>query len=92
MTRRGRVYTPESTQLYEQTVRDAYGDGPKFTGPVAVSIVLAVDHTRVLVCDEKWSSPLRGDIDNYAKAILDGLQPEAFDNDRQVTLLVVEKS
>ena len=36
-------------------------------------------------------SPLLGDIDNYAKSILDGLNGVAFDDDKQVRYLKVVK-
>ncbi len=36
-------------------------------------------------------SKLRGDVDNYAKSILDGLNGVAFQDDKQVHILNVEK-
>lgn len=41
----------------------------------------------------KLKATVTGDVDNYAKAILDGLQGDsgAFDNDRSVWELVVQK-
>lgn len=35
---------------------------------------------------------LRGDLDNYCKAQLDGMQGAAFDNDRQVSEVVARKT
>lgn len=90
MTRRGRTYTPKATLEAEQRIRDAYS-GPLFTGPVAIQMFFYSDHTEVAIYEEEWTSPLRGDIDNYIKTILDGLQGKAFDNDRQVVSVSAEK-
>lgn len=77
--RRG-TYTPKETRAYEELVAwHARRARVRFSEPVHVSIRL-------------WSEkPLRGDIDNYAKSILDGLQlGEAIENDRQVVLLTIQ--
>lgn len=84
MTRRGHVFTPKTTLEYEQRIADAYS-GPNWDGPVCVEIDYWGDHQVITIRNavvEK--SPLRGDIDNYLKATLDGLQKCAFENDRQV--------
>lgn len=75
--RRSYIYTPESTVEYERTValfsRQHY---PKpVQGPVAVTVRIYMG------CRG------RGDIDNYVKAILDGLNGVAFQDDRQVVHL-----
>lgn len=84
--RRGRVFTPEATLLAEQVVREAY-DGPLFEGPVAIQIHYGSDHTSIHIESvEGWEneSRLRGDIDNYVKLTLDGLNGVAFTDDKQV--------
>jgi Holliday junction resolvase RusA-like endonuclease len=91
MTRRGRTYTPKATLEAEQRIRDAYS-GPLFTGPVAMYVTFEKDHTEVTIRPADWTSGLRGDIDNYVKTILDGLQGKAFDNDRQVVHLQAAKA
>lgn len=90
MTRRGRTYTPQATLEYEQHVRDSY-DGPLHEGPVQLHVELSPTQTLVTIEDAAWSSPLRGDIDNYLKSLLDGLQSVAFNNDRQVVFVTVDK-
>ena len=90
--RRGRVFTPEQTLAFEKAVRDAY-DGDCATNPVALTIALYKDRFTVTVTeyDTLKPSPLRGDIDNYAKAILDGLNGVAYTDDKLVYKLQVIK-
>ena len=90
MTRRGRVYTPETTYLHQNLIRDSY-KGPLFTDSVEVLVDFDPEWTEITVRDYEYTSPLRGDIDNYLKAVLDGLQPVAFENDRQVMSVWMEK-
>src|SRR5262245_17741489 len=78
--RTGHSYTPKKTKEAEKRIKELY-DGPKFTGPIAVSIGLTSEETVVHIIDAEWDSPLRGDIDNYVKLVLDGLQGVAFEND-----------
>lgn len=94
MTRRGRVYTPEETLQYEDLVRTAYKaqDGELYDGPVRISVRLTNEATHISVQPTYLAkSPLRGDIDNYLKSIMDGLQGAAFNNDRQVVALYAVK-
>jgi Holliday junction resolvase RusA-like endonuclease len=95
MTRYGRAYTPKATHIFENAVADGwnknywYGDSP-----IAIQIVLDKDTFTVTISEYKAStptSPLRGDIDNYAKSILDGLNGVAFKDDSQVRSLEVTK-
>jgi crossover junction endodeoxyribonuclease RusA len=79
---KGRWYTPRSTIEFEEHVAwVARAQRTRFgDDPVRVSI-------------EIWTQrSLRGDLDNYAKSILDGLQKGGlFNNDRQVVGLDVQK-
>lgn len=90
MTRRGKAYTPKPTLEFEQKVRDQY-DGPLWDVPVLVEIELDTDGFAVLITDAEdyeltmplsmMTQPqrrkhLRGDLDNYVKAIMDGLQSQ----------------
>ncbi len=95
MTRYGRAYTPKATHIFENAVADGwnknywYGDSP-----IAIQIVLDKDTFTVTISEYKAAtptSPLRGDIDNYAKSILDGLNGVAFKDDSQVRSLEVTK-
>mgnify|MGYP006268278319 CR=1 FL=1 len=95
MSRRGRAYTPKATHIFENAVASGwnknywYGDSP-----IAIQIVLGKDWFDVTISEyksENEKSPLRGDIDNYAKSILDGLNGVAFTDDSQVRSLEVVK-
>jgi Holliday junction resolvase RusA-like endonuclease len=95
MTRYGRAYTPKATHIFENAVAAGwnknywYGDSP-----IAIQIVLDKDGFTVTIGEHKTDtpkSPLRGDIDNYAKSILDGLNGVAFKDDSQVRSLTVVK-
>lgn len=82
--RRGRVFTPEKTLEAEAVIRDAW-DGPMFENPVSIDIVFDAEQTIVTVTE--WSgtkSKLRGDLDNYIKTLMDGLNGVAWLDDKQV--------
>ncbi len=87
MTRRGRVYTPietiEAEELYAETIAGKY---EQFEGPVTVILKFSKDNTYVQICSAgDWKSPLRGDLDNYIKLALDGIQRAGLiKNDKQV--------
>jgi len=57
----------------------AAAKGRVFFGDIAISI-------KLYFSDRKF-----GDIDNYAKSILDGMQEVIFDNDKQVAKLHIER-
>ena len=90
--RRGRVFTPIQTLEFERLVNEAY-DGFCAEKQVALSISLYKDKFTVTVTeyDTLEPSPLRGDIDNYAKSILDGLNGVAYTDDKLVYKLQVTK-
>ena len=90
--RRGRVFTPEQTLEFERSIRDAY-DGPLAEHPVDLTIALYKNKFRVVITEytDYPKSGLRGDIDNYAKAILDGLNGVAYTDDKLVKRLLITK-
>lgn len=78
---KGRTYTPKRTVTYEQHVAAAALEAklPKIQGPVCINVAF-------------WCEPQRGglsDLDNYLKALLDGLK-DSF-NDRQVEGIVANR-
>jgi Holliday junction resolvase RusA-like endonuclease len=85
ITRRGR-FTPGKVKAFEKRVgAEALGDmahrsiqAQAFDGPVNVQATFHL----------KTSS---GDLDNYVKALLDGMNGLVFDDDTQVVHLVVAK-
>ena len=87
MSRKGRVYTPAKTVSAEEEYSIAVGDdAPIFEGPVRVELTFNVDSTMVTIIPAgDWKSPLRGDLDNYIKLALDGIQRAGIIvNDSQV--------
>ena len=93
MSRRGRVFTPERTKIFEDKVADSWAHeiNATFLGPVSVEIELHKDYFVVTIVEYKGDekNPMRGDIDNYAKSILDGLNKVAYEDDKQVRSLKV---
>jgi crossover junction endodeoxyribonuclease RusA len=91
------AYTPEKTVEYEKKVglcalkalREA--SGKKLEGNVRVMIELGEKETVVRVFGQSMEphTKTRGDLDNYAKSILDGMQGVLFDDDRQVSYLEI---
>lgn len=91
MGRNGRVYTPKATLEAEEELLADY-DGPLFEGPIEVQMIFYPDRSVITINDwPRTPSPLRGDIDNYSKLVLDGLGGVAFPNDRQVMAIVAAK-
>lgn len=98
---RPRMYTPAKTMAWERQVakacRAAMGVSEASSHPWSVRIVILC---RV---PQSWSKrrqeaalaqsevPGKPDLDNVAKAILDGCNGIAYADDKQVTRLVVEK-
>ena len=90
--RRGRVFTPQRTLDAEAAIAAAW-DGPKFDGPVKLKVVFHYDSMEVTV--EKYpdgGSRLRGDVDNYLKTVMDGLNGIAWEDDKQVFAVEAEKT
>lgn len=88
----GVTYTPKATADYEKAIAAAY-TGPKFEGPVEVEVRF-FDYgfsLRVQSLDDGARSKLRGDLDNYVKAVQDGLNGVAYVDDRQIVALWAEK-
>lgn len=85
----GHTFVDKDTKADEAAVRAAY-DGPKFTGPVRVRI--SVFKPLKSVKEDEWHPfTEKPDADNIAKAVLDGLNGVAFEDDAQVIDLEVRK-
>lgn len=97
-TRQGRVYTPKETVSFERTVGQiaAQHFPEPFSGPVSVTIRATFEPP------QSWSKKKttehihrphtqRPDLDNCAKAILDGLNRIAWADDGQVAEITVSK-
>ena len=88
MTSSGRAYTPKATKDFEAALLAEY-TGPVFNGPVSMTVELQPDRFLVVLEDSPITRQVglgRGDLDNFAKALGDGLQGEggAFADDKQV--------
>jgi len=91
----GHTYTPKETLEYEKEIASIY-NGPKFAeGPIWISLIFDKDKIIVKIREmdaETTSSKLRGDIDNYAKSVLDALNGVAFTDDKQIMRLDLRKT
>ena len=90
MTRRGRVFTPQETLEAERIIAEQY-NGPIFEGPIALIISYGNDHQQITIMPLTTfdnESKLRGDLDNYIKLTSDALNGIAFQDDRQIKLIV----
>lgn len=91
MTRYGRVFTPATTLQAEAIIAQAW-NGPKYEGLVEVDCVFTPEGTTVIVTPvDGTQSKLRGDIDNYVKLLMDGLNGVAWLDDKQVIVVRAEK-
>ena len=91
MTRRGRVYTPARTIESEDIIRTAY-TGPKYEGDVMLVCTFNKDGIAInLQPLADGTTKLRGDLDNYIKLLMDGLNGVAWKDDKQVTVIVGTK-
>lgn len=90
------AYTPAATRNAEKLIKEAFEDAfdrELFTGPIAVTVEMHNDHfvIEIVDCDDYENRKLRGDVDNYAKTILDSLNEVAWDDDSQIVKLTMEK-
>ena len=102
VTRSGHAYTPNDTTTYEGIVRSEYqmqvGDVPPYLGPVVVNIRAYFEIPKSWSKKKQHQAQLsligptkKPDCDNIAKIVLDSLNGIAFEDDKQVTVLHVEK-
>lgn len=89
------LYTPTATKEYEAHVAEvATKHIPKtgmIMGPIAISLTFYLKPPKKYA--KKMGTPhvTRPDVDNLAKAILDGLEGILYKNDAQVTTLYAHK-
>lgn len=91
-------YTPAATKRAEKAIREAFeevaGDFDPVEGSVAVQLTITPDDVKVSISQDDYETPwkLRGDIDNYAKTILDALNGVLYEDDKQIVYLQVMKA
>jgi len=93
-TRSGHTYTPKETREYEKLISSLYTGVAFAEGPLEVELIFDNDKTEIVIKElkpPKNPSKLRGDIDNYAKAILDALNGVAYTDDKQIISLKLKK-
>lgn len=98
MGRNGRIYTPDSTHKYEKLVRECYGDNKSFEKKFIIMKIIfwfeipkSYSKEKRQDCAEGFIRPSRGDIDNYIKSILDGLNKVAYEDDKYIYKIEAEK-
>lgn len=98
MTRRGIVYTPKKTKDYEELIKEGYkktNEG-KLSGEIEADIRAMYQipkSTPKCKLQEmlKEHPQKKPDLDNIIKAVLDALNGIAYDDDKQVTKINIEK-
>jgi len=89
--RRGRVFTPEATLVHEAAIAAAwktkFGRRKPLEGPVKVTVDFDKHGMWIEVAPTELPTVLRGDIDNYMKAVLDALNGIAYMDDGQISVL-----
>lgn len=98
----GNVYTPNATKDYEEYIRQCfflkYPQYEKLMGKISIGITAYLKIPSNVKKAEKEEmllgiiSPLKKpDIDNIAKVVLDSINQYVFEDDKQVTKMMVEK-
>ena len=94
----GRVYTPGATSKYEKLVKESYGDNPCFEDQfISIKILFKFEVPKSYSKKKRAEAlagnlrPTKGDIDNYIKSVLDGLNKVAFLDDRYIYSIAAEK-
>lgn len=87
-----RNYTTHATREAERGLRSQWNQ-PLVEGPVAVSVRMGAEDVEVAVMQTRLCVPRlrRGDIDNYAKLVLDSLNNLAWIDDRHINELHLYK-
>lgn len=96
----GTAYTPSKTRDYERLIASRFYKfgGAKVAGRVVVEIIAAFPVPKSWTIQKKTDavcgnvSPGKPDIDNIQKAVLDGLNGIAYEDDKQVTIVQCKKS
>jgi Holliday junction resolvase RusA-like endonuclease len=94
---RGHTYTPTVTKQAEKIIRENYvaaiGEREPLEGPLRVEVTMSKDQLDIWIVPiaERDNNSLNGDIDNYAKTVLDALNGVAWVDDKQIDRLTLVK-
>ena len=94
----GKVYTPNSTKVFEQICKLSYGNRYYFDKEyISIKIVFKFKVPKSY-SKKKYSEAIEGkirpstnDIDNLSKSVLDGLNGKAWKDDRYIYKIEAEK-
>jgi crossover junction endodeoxyribonuclease RusA len=78
---KGHAYTPEKTRMYEELV--GWKAKQVIQKPLKKNIAVYITIYA--------SSKIQGDLDNYAKSILDGMNGVAYIDDKQICSLSIQR-
>lgn len=96
----GRAYTPKPTTEAQKTIVDAYREacfGDVLAAPAGVPVTVTITTTRSVLSGfrkrdgDSHADVQKPDADNVAKLVMDALNGVAYEDDSQVTCLVVLK-
>ena len=94
----GCVYTPSKTKVFENIVALSYGNSPSFDDKYIrirlkfkFEVPKSYSKKKRLEAIEGKIRPTKADIDNYIKAVLDGLNKKAWKDDRYIIGILAEK-
>ena len=94
----GCVYTPSKTKVFENIVALSYGNRPNFDDKYIrirlkfkFEVPKSYSKKKRLEALEGKIRPTKADIDNYIKAVLDGLNKRAWKDDRYIVGILAEK-
>ena len=94
----GCVYTPSKTKVFENIVALSYGNRPSFDDKYIrirlkfkFEVPKSYTKKKRLEAIEGKTRPTKADIDNYIKAVLDGLNKKAWKDDRYIIGILAEK-
>ena len=96
--RTGTIYTPEKTTRAEERVAAHWvaSKGPKYPKGTQLRIFLMFDEDSTAIVVEPFEMlekvSIRGDLDNYVKLVMDGLNGVAWDDDSQVVRIEAVKA
>lgn len=87
------IYTPKNTQMYEGQIAKAYraaANGFSF-GDKPVEIWITAVFAKAKTSKKEYPT-IKPDIDNIQKAVFDGLNGVAYNDDKQILTAVIHKT